>query len=134
MCSLGLPSVAGVTVALLHPSSSQLRPCLVFIVCHIYAVKNRANFICGRSLVVKCEQGIMADSLGGCDCMCVCMYVYIYIYIYTRILTYTIISFHNFERNVAVSFFFDIKANLMYEWNSIFFKLCSLRKADTLII
>jgi len=57
----------------------------------------------------------MADSLGGCDCMCVCMYVYIYIYIYTRILTYTIISFHNFERNVAVSFFFDIKANLMYE-------------------
>ena len=95
LCSLGLPSVAGATVALLRPSSSQLCPCLVFIFCHIYAMENRANLKWGRSLVVKCEQGIMADSLGGCDCMCVCMYVYIYIYIlvYWRIqLFHSIIS------------------------------------------
>ena len=36
-------------------------------------MKSRANFLWGRSLVVKCDQGIMAASVGGCD-LCVCVW------------------------------------------------------------
>ena len=62
------------TVALPRPSPSQLWPWFLFAVCHIYAMKYRGNMIWGRSLVVKCEEGIMAALVSGCDvCVCECI-------------------------------------------------------------
>jgi len=49
-------------------------------------MKNSSNLIWGGSLVVKCEQGVMAASMGGCD-VCVCVYVYVYVCVYMYIYT-----------------------------------------------